>query len=238
MTNTYFEYALSSCKSQVIKRFCERYSTKNKLIESVDKEWGEYRWIINDRSVLQAIQTLFGQRGILDESFYLSDSLVLYERCVSTYSEIMSSWRKDNAIEYERLFDSLIDICWLIASTFCSDTRKERYVILLSDQNILQDSIKSFLESVYVTAIRDHNEGVYISEGINAKKEHLFFPWLYDNQYDQSIYYIRSDMTSRDLQYRKDEYVMDCRTSLSIYYSLTATIVLADNIRRFAGWEN
>ena len=233
MTNTYFEYALSNCKSQVIKRVCERYSTKGKLIESVENEWGDYRRIISDRAVLQAIQTLFGSRGILDESFYSADSLVLYERCASVYSEIMCSWRKENAIEYERLFNSLIDICWLIASTYSSNTRKERYVILLSDQNIIHDSIRSFLESVYETAISDHNEGVYISEGINAKKEHLFFPWLYDNRFDQSMYYIRSDMTSRDLQYRKDEYVMDCRTRLSIYYSLTATAALAENIRRF-----
>lgn len=233
MTNTYFEYALSNCRSNVIKNVCEHYTLKNKLLESVDKEWNMYFGITSDRSVLHSIQSLFGHEGYLYREFYSGDSKHLYNRCLSVYSDIMKTWKENKIIEYERLFDSLVDICWLIASIYNSENKNARGVILLSNHNTIRESMKLFLKQVYIDAINNHKECSYISEGIKAKRQHIILPWLYDNEYEESMYYIKSNMTPRELEQHMHDYAFNCTTSLSIYYSLTATVALAENIRRY-----
>ena len=232
MINSYFEYALINCRTHVITSVCERYQLKEKLIESVNKEWGEYKGITYDRNMLLSIQSLFEPEGVLDEGCYSGDSLILFDRCVSVYSSIRESLRKDKLVDYDSLFNSLVDICWLVASVYNSNMKNDKYVILLSNQKDIRDSAKSFLESVYVKAIQNHNEMVYITEAINAKKEHPLFTGLYDNQFEESEYYIQSNMTQKELLHIKNMHKSDCRTNLSMYYCLTATAVLAENIRR------
>ena len=232
MPNTYFEYTLSKCKSHLTKNVCARYSSLTKLLKSPEEEWGEYKRIKQDYELLDAIEGLLGSEELCHETYFTGDSLSLYNRCKTTLSVILLKWKKRENLEYDSLFDALTELCWLLASALNSKQCNKRYVVLLSDPNQINDSIKTFLDNVYSQAVNAHNETVYITEGIDAKKEHKWIPALYDNEFRESDKYIQSVWSIKELEKERALYKQACSSHLALYYGLTATAVLAYNYQR------
>lgn len=232
MADTYFNYTLSNCESLIIKNICERFPTIIKLKSSASNDWIEYKEILCDSEIVRAISVFFEQSKEHDIGIYLGDSQIIYNRCNSAFLHLREEWGKGKVLDYDRLFDILVDVNWILASRYDSIQNNQRYVYLLSDQSRMRKAIRLFLDTVYVSAINYHNESIYVTEGIEAKKQHPFIPWLYDNQYNESYKYIRSDITLKELQEGKTFCKNACRNNLTMYYCLTATAALAESIRR------
>ena len=158
--------------------------------------------------------------------------MIIYTRCKESLDDIRTNWRNRKVLDYDALFNVLVDLCWLLASNSFSERNRHSNVALLSNHDQINKSLSSYLDALYNAAINEHNESVYVSEGINAKNEHPIIPTLYDNCYEESMRYIRSDSTRSELQDLKGQYEHWCNYHLSLYYGLTATAALADQIFR------
>ena len=206
MADTYFDYVLSKCRSQGIKRVCERYSTRAQLQKSVTETWNDYPSIIKDGKLLFALRDLFQNGELFRACNVTGDSLIVFNRCKESLDDIRTNWRNRVGLNYGTLFNVLVDLCWLLASNAFSERNGYRTVVLLNNHDQLNESLRSFLDFLYDVAIKNHNESVYVGEGINAKNEHPLIPALYDNRYEESMRYIRSDSTPSELQDAKGQY--------------------------------
>ena len=234
MADTYFDYVLSKCKFQSIDRVCNSFSLRALLQKSVTETWNNYPSIVRDEDLLFALRALFQEQGDFMACNILGDSMIVYNRCKDSLDKIRTTWLRKEGLNYDSLFNALVDLCWLMASKANCERNGYRDVILLSNLDQINESLRSYLDYFYDLAIKAHNETIYISEGINAKTEHPFIPILYNNIHKESLYYICSNCTPLDLQNEKSQYESQCRYHLTLYYGLTATAALADYIlRRF-----
>ena len=232
MPDTYFESTLSKCRSIVIKDVCSHYSTRNKLMKSVSEEWGGYSRIDKDYELIDAVDALFKHGELSHFSDFVGDSRIIYSRCRRFISTVREKRLNGESLDYNHLFDGLVNLCWLLSSVYNCKQRFNNSVCLLRDPGQIRESIKTYLDDTRKIAIDEHNETIYITEGINAKKEHPWFPALYDNKYPRSAYYIQSGWTTQDLEDRKRNLKRECSLNLALYYGLTATSALAYNYER------
>lgn len=232
MADSYFEYTLSKCKSSVIKTVCARYQLKQWLQKSVKEEWSNYGEITNDSELIYEVAELFRRGELLRCCDVNGDSRIIYDRCISSILDIRINWRNGNGLDYDNLFDALADVCWMVASVYASERGRKENVILLCNQKQINESLRDYLEFLYDAAIHEHNESVYIGEGIQAKNEHPFLRYKYEYKYAESLRYINSDLTIQELENRKQLQKGFCSRHLTLYYGLTATAALADNIRK------
>ena len=232
MADSYFEYTLSKCRSSIIKMVCTRYEVKQKLQKSVTEEWNTYAGIISDRELLLNVSEFLKSGELFRCCYVYGDSERLYNRCMSSMRNILTDYRNSKSVTYDRLFDALTDVCWLIASVSASEQNRLDKVVLLSNQKQINIALKDYLELLYVAAIHEHNESVFVGEGIQAKNEHPFLPFRYDYKYQESARYVNSNLTPSELKEIQRQQQDFCTKHLTIYYGLTVTAALADNIRK------
>lgn len=239
MSETYFDYILLKSKKHTIKRVCKRYQLPIQLRRSMEKDWKEYKGITNDIELMSVMSELLRKKNTIEQYAFAHDSLDLYNRCASSFRDIKQKWygNKKKQLNYNDLFNLFVDVCWLLASIQHSEKEKESRVKLLSNIDEICDSIKDYLEELYEEAIKCHNESVFIGEGIAAKREHKLFRGLYEYQYEQSLNYIHSNYTINDLDNLKEDYEVDCKRHLAVYYNLTITCGLAYIIIRDPNYE-
>ena len=132
MAGTYFDYVLSKCRSQGIKRVCERYTIRAHLQKSVTETWNDHPSILKDGDLLYALRDLFQDREMLQVCDVAGDSMILYTRCKKSLDGIRTSWRNREGLDYDALFNVLVDLCWLLASKAFSERNGYRTVTLLS----------------------------------------------------------------------------------------------------------
>ena len=216
MADSYFDYVLSKCGLQRIRRVCKRYTTRAQLQKSVTETWNDHPSIIKDADLLYALSDLFQDREMFRVCDVVGDSLIIYNRCKDSLNDIRTNWLNKQGLDYDALFNVLVDLCWLLASNAFSERNGSRIVTLLSNHDQINESLYSFLDFLYDAAIKEHNESVYVGEGINAKNEHPFIPALYDNRYEESKRYIRSDLTRSELQGTKSQYEYWCNYHLTL----------------------
>lgn len=232
MSDTYFEYTLLQCRSQKISNVCSRFSIRKRLLDSISEEWGGYNRIIRDYELMDAVDDIFRFGEITKGCGANEDFSNLYSRCESDYYALRRAWKNREGLDYDRLFDALVELCWLIASAYNSNQSNNRYIVLLDNRKQIVESVKLYLDDLYANAIQDHNESVYIAEAIRHKKEHTLAPSFFDSQYPQSDWYIREGWTTKALEYEQQNFKTRCSLQLAQYYGLTATAALADNIGR------
>ena len=232
MADSYFEYTLSKCKSSVIKTICARYQLKQQLQKSVNDEWSYYDGITNDSELLYEVAELFRQGELLRYCDVKGDSSIVYDRCISSIRNIRIARHNGYSLDYDNLFDALADVCWVVASVYASERGRKGNVILLCNQKQINESLREYLESLYDSALHEHYESFYIGEGIQAKNDHPILRHRYEYKYEESLRYIHSNLTIQELKDRKQQQKGFCSRHLTLYYGLTATAALADNIRK------
>ena len=232
MADTYFEYTLSKCRSSLISTICTRFQTKQKLLKSLEEEWKGYTGLTSNSTLVRTINEVLRNENFIRFQDVLGDSKIIYDRCEESFRLIRDNWRKGNRLDYDRLFDTLVDFCWLAASGEHCRQSHDRTIILLYQQTEIRDSLREYLDSLYTAAIEFHNDSVYMVEGRNAKIEHPWVPSRYNNKYPESSRYINSQWTVDQLLDMQQQCKDKCSGYLTTYYVLTATAALANNIRR------
>ncbi len=220
----YFDYVLSQCRSQSIKLICEVVPTRRELIDKAAKEFNGCKNITADWRLIRAVQNCFDNSQIINHRSLDFDTRDVFDRC---YHSICSKEKPS----HEQLFEALVDFNWLMAAIHNSQINKCRMVRLQANHHELIKSTKDFLLEIYNNAIDEYNECIYIDEALKAKKK--FLPHLYDFRFQESRYYASPDFTTFDLQDIKQEHHGNSIEKMSLFYGLTATAALAEDIRRF-----
>ena len=220
----YFDYVLSQCRSQSIKLICEVVPTRRELIDKAAKEFNGCKNITADWRLIRAVQNCFDNSQIINHRSLDFDTRDVFDRC---YHSICSKEKPS----HEQLFEALVDFNWLMAAIHNSKINKCRMVKLQVNHHELIKSTKAFLLEIYNNAIDEYNECIYIDEALKAKGK--IFTGLYPFQYEKSKKYAWSDYTYSDLKSMQHEFTENSISRMSLFYGLTATAALAENIRRF-----
>ena len=146
--------------------------------------------------------------------------------------------------DYDLLFESLADACWLLASRESCEARKERYSLLI-DPSKINYYFRKALNNIYEAAVIEKNECDYITDAIDArtigkgligtiKSISDQMKGRYEINYEGTIKYLsREDYPSQlDLENEKDRFEMLSTNKITIFYLLTITAVRAEEIRR------
>ena len=223
MASTYFDYVLSQCRTSGIGSVCDVVSTRRALIEMAYSEFSGCHNITSDSRLCETVKVCLDNHGIIDPNTLGRDVLEVYSRCrTMAFSE--------ERIDYERWFDLLVDFNWIQASIQNTRNGSSGYVELLSDPVRIRRSLKKYLFGVYEGAVQDSKECVYIDEAIQAKRK--FFSGLFPFKYEESRYYASMDLLPSDLRTLQQDRRENSHKGMALFFGLTATAALADNIRR------
>ena len=225
MSDTYFEYTLSKCRTQGITSICGVVSTRNELIGMANSGFNGCFNVTADWRLLETVKACLYNQDIINPNTLSSDALEIYKRSrcrIAAFSE--------GSICYERLFDLLVEINWLQASIQNAKIINSQYVELLSSSFLLPKSLKKYLHDVYNGAIKDNRECIYIEEAIQVKGK--LFKGLYPFQYEESKNFASTDFTISDLELRLRDRKENSIMGMSLFLGLTATAALAEDIRR------
>ena len=228
MGESYFNYILSKCRKRPIGKVCQRYQLPLHLERSVKADWIKYNGVTDDSELMRAISHLIRKENLVRGCDFAGDSWALYNRCYDSFFDIDQKWKNKHGLNYDDLFDVIVDLCWLLASIQHSEYEGKRYVKLLSNLNQIRDSIKDYLEEHYKMALTSNYDSECMGEAIAAKTEHPFFTFRYDYKYQDSEQYIERGYTKRELEDLKDEAECYCKRCLTIYYELTITCGMAN----------
>lgn len=224
MANTYFDYALSQCQMPSISTVCSVDSTRKALQERAAKGFNGCSNVTADWRLLNTVFVCLQNQDIINSSRLEADSMTIYERC-------RGAFLSDCRIGYESCFDHLTELNWLLASIQNAKENNQRLISLLIDPAKINEFIKAHLLELYNSAVHDNNECVYIREALHARKK--FFSDLYDFRYEESRYYLSQEFLHSDLEQMESEYRDNSICKMALFYGLTATAALAENIRRF-----
>jgi len=201
---------------------CGVYSTLNDLRDGATDSFNGCSNITADRRLFNTVSACV--ENIINPNRLDKDALTLYERC---RERVFS----DDRMGYESCFDNLIDLNWLLASIQNADGNNQRRVSLLIDSAKVNNYIREHLLNMYNSAVRDNNECVYIREAMQARRK--FFSGLYDFQFEESKKYLYQEFQHSDLEQIESEFRDESICKMSLFFGLTATAVLEQNIRRF-----
>lgn len=221
MADTYFDYVLSQCRVQGISSVCAVFSTCETLIERAYLGFNGCNDITADRRLFETLKVCLDNYGIIDPNKLGRDALELYNKCRTVAFS-------DESISYDRFFDLLVDFNWLQASI--QDAKNGRHIDLLSDPIRIRHALKEYLLNVYNDAVQDSNDCVFIGEAIQAKGK--IFTYFFPFQYEESRYYASPDFSTSELISMKQDRMENSHNGMALFFGLTATAALAENIRR------
>lgn len=232
MAENYFEYIKERYGSAVIKNVCKKYPVMGKLAASANTEWENYSDVLKDSELLYSIADIFRSKELLGYQKPSKDYERLYDRCETVQKSIRRIFRENGKLDYDQLFDSIVDLCWLIASFENSSSDPREDIILLSNMGDIPKCFANYMDWEYERAIEYHNRSVYIQEAIDYKKEKSIITRLQKEIYKESWQYIREGWTKRDLEQELWDCRNICSRHLTRYYCFTVTMALAEKIRR------
>lgn len=222
MANTYFDYVLSQCRTQGISAICEVVSTRKALTDMANSGFNGCKNITADWRLTETVEDCLYNHRKIDPNALSRDALEIYNRCRAiSFSD---------GINYDRLFDMLVDFNWLQASIQNAKKEPPRSIELLSDPIRIRCSLKEYLLDVYTGAVQDSNDCVYIDEAIQAKGK--FFTGLFPFKHEESRYYASPDFITSDLRSIQQDRRENSHKGMALFFGLTATAALAENIRR------
>jgi len=207
-----------------ISAVCGVDSTRKALQERAAKGVNGCGNVTADWRLLKTVSVCLQNQDIINTSQLDADARIIYERC----REVFLS---DSRIGYEECFDHLNELNWLLASIQSAKENNWRHAALLVDPVKINEFIKSYLLELYNSAVRDNNECIYIKEALQARRK--IFSGLYDFKYEESRYYLSQEFLHSDLEQMESEYKDNSICKMALFYGLTATAALAENIRRF-----
>lgn len=228
--DSYFDYAKTNSRICGIKRVCSRFTMVTYLQDSIKKEWGDYT-IVNDANLLRVIYKTLKEKRLESYCKRNKDANKLYDRCNENIKKLKNSLRNGDGIDYDRLFDVLFDVTWLLVSFENSKKEKLRFVSLINPSKVMTSS-KFYLDKLYQNAVELHSQSKCIEDVLVAKRNHPFATAL--GLIEISSRYSRHYLSwsIQELEYEKDECELECQNMLVLYYNITITMVWADKIRR------
>lgn len=225
MAGTYCEFILLQCKMHTITSVCKVVSTKGALLNISKKEFNGCKNIISDSRLYDSLYDCIRDKNIINPNCLNIDSRIVFDRC----SDFILSRCID---DYNKLFDILVEINWLLASYYNSKKNGEKEIILLKNYKTRRECLKEYLWNLYNLSVEDYNECNYIAEALEIKGKIL--SGLHKFKYEESRRYLSQEYDYMYLKELQREYRNISINKRTLFYGLTATAALENDIRRRA----
>lgn len=225
MSESYFEYTLLQCRSQVIKNVCNVFSIRRELIKKAHDSFNGYDNITNDRRLFKSVGICFQNHSIIGPDKLNHDSLIVYTRC-------KDALLSEELLDYDQWFNFLTEVNWLFASIQYANQTNSRRIMLLSDLEIIRGCLRDYLQELYDSAVEYSNECVYINEALRARQRIL--TGLYPFEHEESRRYLSPDISYSYLESLLNELREKSIGKMALFYGLTATAALENEVRRFS----
>lgn len=216
---------MSKCKSQSISNVCNVVPTIDQLKVVASKGFGGCPNITSDSILTDALKDDLQSHVFSNPKQFDSDGRIIYERFKK---KILNT-----TLNYDELFDCLVDYIWLKASL----GNGERYPVrLLSNPTEITGAVRTMLLKRYDSANMNYYKSNCIHEALQARKK--FFSGLYPFRYEGSKEYLIRDETGYvysfeslvQLESNTQKYSV---STMALFFGLTATAALADSYWRF-----
>ena len=223
----YFNYIYSLCRSHSINNVCQIYRTKEELLSAEQKELKRLTRDGDLELIITSINNI--EEEIEDVAVPLSkDANVVYKRCKTRLRDLKHSIKANGKIDYETMFDVMIDYCWLLASIQSSLEKEYDNIQLLSYLDSVDVFITRYLAEKYQDAQEDKKEISYIKE---ARRERKHILPTYPTNSNVRKYMSRSFRHS-DLDREEHFYRTSSTEKLLIFYGMTITSIKVAELRR------
>ncbi len=224
MRESYIEYILGDCKGNRISHYCTAYATTDDFIAAAKAGVCGRRYILGQGTIIYAMQNyLDEQRGTV----FSEDAKKIYDRCVNRTDCMYRQNRTQTDINYDEMFELLVDVNWLVASIWAAGRKQGVDVPLERNMAVVHTRLPNVLENDFrKQAYWYEEQRGYIEEAGKLKNQLL--PGLCFSPEVQQYITMSTDERDKILRQAKDRSVY----ALALYYALTATLVKSEEIRR------
>ena len=224
MRESYVEYILGECKSDRISHYCTAYATADDFIAAAKSGFCGKRYILGQGNIIYALRNYLDERRGTDFS---EDAKKLYNRCVSRTDDMFSLNRERKNVNYDELFELLVDVNWLVASIWTAQKKQRVNILLERNIDAIHTRLRNALENDFRQQAYWYEEQCgYIEE--SGKLRNQLFQGMCSNPEVQQYIPMSADERDKVLRQAKDCSVY----ALALYYALTATLVKSEEIRR------
>lgn len=132
--------------------------------------------------------------------------------------------------QYDELFNTLVDYCWVMCSMQYCINIKETVVRLLITHKEIKENTAKLLVNIYNSAIGYYNESVFVSEALAAINCNNLRDYPF--RYKESLKYVMDDYSTYSLEHIYKFQRDRSKNRLALFYGLSATNIRADEMRR------
>ena len=229
MKETYVEYILANCRESSVSWVCSRYKTKEELLNAAHKGFAGENRILGLWNILSHSLDIIDD-GYIKVRSLSPDAKKLHLRVFNNLSTMKNDTRNRSNVDKERLFNTLVDLNWLISSYYHFDN-DEHYgqILLFESPSEMKQELPNALDDLF------YNQALYDIERSKqyesaTKIGYQIFNGLHPD--DEVREYFSRGYTYSDFE-RLKEQAHECGVkNMSLYFALTATAARAEQIRR------
>ncbi len=222
MRESYVEYILADCKCDRISCVCAAYDSTDDLIMAA-KSGIRKIYILGQGNIVYALRNyLRKQKKIV----FSVDARKLYNRCLSKTDYMYHQNENRTDIDYDELFELLVDINWLVASICTAERKQSLDVPLERNMAVIYTWLRDALENDFRQQAYWYEEQCGYIETAGKLKNQLFPGLCFVSDVQQYIQ-MSADERKEKLEQARNSSVY----ALALYYALTATLVKSEEIR-------
>lgn len=223
MRESYVEYILADCKGDRISCVCKAYVSTNALITAA-KSGIRRSYILGQGNIVNALRNYLREHAGSDFSV---DAQKLYNRCSIKTDNMYRRNENRTDIDYDELFELLVDINWLVASIWTAEIKQSSDVPLERNMAVIHTLLRDSLENDFRQRAYWYEEQCSCIEE-SGKLRNQFLPGMCSNPEVQ--HYIQMSTYEREAVLRQTR--NHSVQALALYYALTATLIKSEEIRR------
>lgn len=223
MRESYVEYILADCKYDRIACACTAYVSTNDFIMAA-KSGIRKSYILGQGNIVNALRNYLREQA---GSTFSVDAQKLYSRCSIKTDYLYRQNENRTDIDYDELFELLVDINWLVASVWIAERKQSTDVQLERNMAVIHTRLRDSLENDFRRRAYWYEEQCSCIEEA-GKLRNQFLPGICSNPEVRNYIPMSTYEREETLRQTKNNSIQ----TLALYYALTATLIKSEKIRR------
>lgn len=230
MVKSYLEYTLERCSESVIPTVCSLYTTKTELIKDATKGFNGKNSVLGQGWLISAAIELISREGYIFPSELSKDANKVYARCKRNLEGMEQENRQYVNIDYEKTFNTLVDLNWLFSSKYTHMlSGNNGYISLLTSPSSINNGLRIGLKNViYDVALyaKDRSEQYETAQSMR----YALFPGTHPDSQVRSFF--AQGYSHGDFKHLQDQARISSIMKMALFFALTATAAKAEQIRQ------
>ncbi len=234
LTESYLEYCIENCEDTDIAIFSDIYKTKKDLFNAAKQGFNGCDDILGQGNIIIASKSVLLDEGLVCYENFNRDTRKLYDRFVHNISKLNDDNSKRIDVDKDFLFDTLVDLNWLISSLFkpIAENSVSGEIALIVSYPERCIWLKKALNILYNTALRDKETGEHYKEAHSGLYTIFTGAIPYREVKD---YIVATNATSSDLIKQERHFYNESIEYMALYYALITTAAVYERIRKNEG---